>query len=171
MQQVLSLCQWTRLTSSSIILLSSSSSTININIHGIYVNLLFKFRDPTTIEPLFRRARLANDTTLYSPQDLEPDSDSGRFGHIKGTKVGQIWPSRCALFLSFKHLYAKSYMYAGVLCLMLVFMSRERQVFLVDHRRGHPRLSCLAVISMMLIAERLCTFCFLHSANALLISR
>lgn len=38
---------------------------------------------------------------MYSPQDLEPDSEGGRFGHIKGTKVGQIWSSRCALCFFF----------------------------------------------------------------------
>jgi len=56
------------------------------------------------------RARLAQDPKLYTAADLKPDTDGGRFGHIEGTKVGQIWPSRRALSEAGVH----APLYAGI---------------------------------------------------------
>jgi len=54
------------------------------------------------------RARLARDTRYYNPIDLERNSDNGRFGHIEGTKIGQMWPSRRKLSESGVHVPTKA---------------------------------------------------------------
>jgi len=54
------------------------------------------------------RARLARDPRYYDPQDFERDGDNGRFGHIDGTKIGQMWPSRRGLSEAGVHIPRKA---------------------------------------------------------------